>query len=150
MCKIMDKKERILGQDKGCLPEDIFDYLNTLLEKDPKRAEVVVYLLYDSCNQFRHDYNCNKVTHTKEMKDHLENVEYARFYLIGWTKHFGVIFDPQDGKGEIYLSDSFERWFRFWNDHFNRIGAKWKEFNYAVSHDEDITPYLPEKAWNED
>ena len=119
------KKE--LGEYKGCLSENIDDYLSSL---DPKRAEVEVFLIYRDCHTQRYFYLKGKQQHTKELDSLLEELNYAMFYLMKWaSNHIGVTFEPPN------VSDSFWKWFRFWDDHFN--GG-------------DITPFLPEKDWNEE
>ena len=124
------KKE--LGEYKGCLSENIDDYLSSL---DPKRAEVEVFLIYRDCHTQRYFYLKGKQQHTKELDSLLEELNYAMFYLMKWvSNHIGVTFEPPN------VCDSFWKWFRFWDDHFNRTASRWKEFNSALSNGGGILP----------
>lgn len=149
-------KERIYGEDTGCLTQEALDQIKNWLENDPKRAELYLYFLYDQLDLYCFRYNHMKpsgyeIPHNKETQKDYENMNYARFYVMGLTKNFGVTFEPREDGWKVYHSESFAKWYRFWNDYIKNLPEDtWKKFNKVIDQNGDITPYLPPKAWNEE
>ena len=148
----MEDKERIYGEDPGCLDQETIDWLDYLIKNDPRRAEVAIYWLYEQINMFRRD--CEKhygdSQNLNEEESYL-NANYARFYLMSLTRKFGVTFELEEGV-KMCVSNSFQKWRNFWQRHIERLNSAgtFKQFYNALSYDGDITPYLPEKVWNEE
>jgi hypothetical protein len=151
----MKEKQRIYGEDKGNLTPETLEKIDQLLKEDPKRAELFIYFLFDECDLFCWRYNHLKpsgyeIPHTAETQKDYENVNYARFYLIGLTKNFGVTFEPRD-EMKVNMSESFNKWYNFWKNFIQGMSEeKWQNFSKAFSNDEDISEYLPRNTWNDE
>lgn len=145
-------EERIYGEDTGCLTQKAVDQIQNWLENDPKRAELLIYLLYDELDLLCFEYSRLKSSGIEIITHKVyENVNYARFYLMGLTKNFGVTFEPQEHGWKVYLSESFTKWYTFWKDYTRDLSkASWEKLDNAFFTNGDITPYLPSKAWNEE
>lgn len=150
------EKVRIYGEDTGCLKEETLNLIKDWLENDPKRAELLIYLMYDQFDQLCFRYNHMKpsgyeIPHNEKTQKEYENFNYSRFYLMGLTKNFGVTFESREDCWKVYHSESFNKWYRFWKNYIESLTEDvWKKFDYAIFHEEDINPYLPLKGWNEE
>lgn len=143
------KNKKILGEDPGYLDQETQDYVKDLLEKSPKNAELVVYSLFNVCKEgIPMPFS---ILHPEEIREDYHEAMYACYWLIGQTRHFGVTFEPKVGGPDVYVSDSFMRWYEFWCNCQNSLSKdEWDELLESFSHGGDITPYLPAKAWNEE
>lgn len=150
------KEKRVRGEDTGCLTWEFLFKLKRMLKKDPKRAEVSVYIMLyelESASRKQFSGETDYTRHGETLNRLSQEWDYARFYLILQTKHFGVTFDyMEDSKTiETFYSDSYKRWEKFWSNHIETFDTTtWAEFEYAILNGGNITPYLPKKAWNED
>lgn len=151
------KKERVYGEDTGCIGQEDVNHLKELLEKDPKRAELWVYFVFNDLDTMCYNFNRvlpggrELIPHNEKTWREYHEINYARHWAIAQTSHFGVTFEPKVKGRAVYMSDSFIRWYNFWHEYIEGLPrAKWDELNKAFSYDGDITPYLPEKAWNEE
>jgi len=153
----MSEVKRIYGEDTGSLTKEALENLKSMLQNDPKKAELYVYFLFNSCDEFCWRFNHMRpggfyeIPHTPETQVDYDNINYTRFYAIGLTKNFGVTFEPKEGGLPVYMSDSFNKWYHFWHNYIEGLPReKWDKLNKTFSDGGDITPYLPEKAWNEE
>lgn len=153
--KPRETKERVRGEYTGCLTEKFLSELERMLKRDPKRAEILVYLTIYKLEwaYSMHFSESPDGTRHDEMLDRLsEEWDYARAYLILQTKQFGVEFDyMRDNTVVSYYSPSYCKWDKFWREYIDSLDTNtWKAFEYAIFNGGDITPYLPKKAWNEE
>lgn len=95
---------------------------------------------------------CGNYDARKDIYEDLENAQYALEYAVYFTKKFGVTFNREPKAGEhIQRSESYNKWYRFWNDHFNNMSDEdYKEFERLQRKGEDVSKYLPKARWNEE
>lgn len=151
------KNKRIRGEYPGSLSQGLdVSMLKKLLEQDPKRAEVLIYITMCRLNWAYSKRFAESPGHTRhdEILDRQwRNDEYALFYLARQLERFGVtLVYTKDGKSILTRnSDSYRKWAKFWYDYIESLdSATLEKLEDAVlDSEEDLTPYLPEKAWNE-
>ena len=157
--KTMDKQEqkRVYGEDSGNLTKEAIAEFKDMLQKNPKWAELWAYFLFDQLDWFCWHYNRvlpggkYAMEHNEETAKDYHESNYARFWVIGQTKHFGVTFQPKEGGLPVYMSESFTKWYHFWKNYIEGLPEEiWNKLNNTFSDKGDLTPYWPSKAWNEE
>lgn len=85
----------------------------------------------------------------------IEKIKLHRYlleYLIYSTRRFGVTFDEEPTIDKhIKLSDSYRKWYSFWENHFNSLTKE--EFNSYLkfkSRDLNVNALLPRTKWNDE
>ena len=99
-----------------------------------------------------HSLKRKKDLFSAEELEALEKSQYQLEYLVNNTRRFGVEFnrEPQKGK-HVERSDSYNKWFKFWNDHFSKMSdVEFYDFDMKLTKGEDVSNYLPKRKWNED
>jgi len=152
-----DEKKRIYGEDTGSLTEESIKSFKKLLEDNPKKAELWAYSVFNELDAMCFQFNRvlpgghELIPHTPENWKMFWEINYARYWVVGQTKHFGITFEPKEGCEPVYMSESFQKWYNFWHNYIEGLDKKiWNKLSKAFSNDGDITPYLPDKAWNEE
>ena len=147
-----EQKKRIYGEDTGSLTEESIKSFKKLLEDNPKKAELWAYFVFNEldamCFQFNRVLPGGKdlIPHTPENWENFWEINYARYWVVGQTKHFGITFEQKEGCEPVYMSESFQKWYDFWHNYFESLPKyKWNKFEKAYNNDEDLTPYLPKK-----
>ena len=149
-------KNGIYGEDTGCLNQELLDRIQTLLVEKKRHAEVFIWNLVEEFGGFMWNYNHVRAggrynyPHTDETDKEYENWRLAQAFLVGQTKNFGVVFDPEDPK-KIFRSESYDKWYKFWHNYFKVEMSydTWHRFSYALSHDKDLSEFIPNKSWND-
>ena len=152
----MEGTERIYGVDQGNLSQEVIDDFNSSLQSNPKRAELIAYVAFDHLDWFCWAYNHMRpggeynIPHTDETnKEYIES-NYARHYVIGLTKNFGVTFEKSNEKMKAYMSESFTKWYHFWKDYIEGLSEDvWKKLDRALCKGLDLSEYMPKNSWND-
>ena len=140
------QKEKMYGD----YTQKAIDKLKEWLKSDPKRAEIATYFIFCNIDFYWWIFTRESFQHDEESDKEYEGIDEAWFYIVEFTKNFGVTFKPAYHEPKIYASESFNKWVEFWHkstDMPNHMIEKLKE---AIWNNGDLTPYLPPKSWNEE
>ena len=117
------------------------------------------YLIYFAINDLggyiwsiRHRHSRGDDVLTADKLESLKNSQYQLEYLVNKTRKFGVEFSREPQKDQhVERSESYNKWFKFWNDHFSKMSNDdFSEFDAKLTKGEDVSNYLPKRKWNED
>lgn len=113
--------------------------------------EVDLYFAIDSMNGYI--INCNKImSYNHDINIDLTEEQYALEYMIYQTKKFGTDVSEPKEKQHIKTTDTYWKWFRFYDNYFkNELSKKdLKKFTKAKNTGKDVSKYLPKDKWNEE
>lgn len=129
--------ERIYGIDPGYLAKQ------GLLEKVNNYPEYRLFLLLRGLHSVSF-YMAHEGEHISE------DTELGIAYLEQLTTKFGVqMEEPGLGK-ECLRTESFYKWYDFWDNHFESLSSEeWNSFEKDINLGKDVTRYLPENKWND-
>lgn len=139
-----NKQEKIYGIYSGSLKLDLLEQC--------KEYEVWSYI--QDCGGYiwrmNHDLADNRPWAKNVDINKLIEAQYELEYLVYYTRKFGVTFDSEPKAGKhIECSESYNKWFQFWNNHFNNMSSKeFDAMNLAIENKEDLTKFLPKTKWN--
>ena len=135
----MENKKRIYGLDPGSIKNT--DQINKL-------SEIDLYFVIDALGY--HIWSCNhQMSHNRIPKIDLTEEQYALEYLVYQTRKFGVeIPDAEEGK-HVERTQSYDAWFRFFNNHFNNVltDKQFKEFQLRKTKGENVDEFMPQGSW---
>ena len=83
--------------------------------------------------------------------DQLIEAQYNLEYLVYSTRRFGVEFSREPSATEhVERSESYNAWFRFWNDHFESMSPEvYDQFVDDKCAGKDISKYMPTGSWKD-
>lgn len=81
----------------------------------------------------------------------LTQAQYNLEYLVYSTRRFGVEFSKEPSEMEhVERSESYDVWFRFWNDHFESMAPEvYDQFVNDKLSGKDISKYMPSGSWKD-
>jgi hypothetical protein len=76
---------------------------------------------------------------------------YALHYMFYQTTRFGVEFQEPIRGLPLFLTDSYLKWFNFYDHHFNEVLAtkQLDTFKLAWEYKQDVSKYLPQGNWQD-
>lgn len=133
------KKENKEHKIYGIYPDNIQN-VNEVNNFD----EVSLYLTIDSLNTYIKKCEIDIENGDMPFID-LSEEKYALEYLIYQTTKFGVILPTPSYDKHIIITDSFNNWFNFYNNHFKNVLTKdeWNSFLMKRENGQDTSMYMP-------
>lgn len=91
-----------------------------------------------------------KIQHTERMRKNLIEAQYSIEFAILHTKRFGVeIPDPKENE-HVERTDSYNKWFIWWNDYiqYHLSNEDYKRLKTLMDTKQDYSEFRPEGTWN--
>lgn len=140
----MDNKQ--YGVYTGFLKEESIKIAQEGEERD-------LFSLIDGIGYFiwrmNHDAAHGRFEMTEGIEEDLKEAQYAIEYAVLNTRRFGVEIPDVEENGHVERTDSYDKWFRWWNDYFKYklTDDEWNEYQRASENKEDLSKYRPEGDW---
>jgi hypothetical protein len=96
-----------------------------------------------------HDASHGRFEMTDGIGQDLIDAQYAIEYAVLKTKRFGVEIPEPKETEHVARTESYNKWFRWWNNYFKRTltNEQWLDFECLYNTGKDISHYRPEGSW---
>lgn len=113
-------------------------------------SEIDLYFAIDGLGY--HIWYCNhQMAHDRIPRVDLTEEQYALEYLVYQTRKFGVeLPEAEEGK-HIQTTESYNAWYRFYNNHFNNVLTKkqFDEFQHKKIENQNVDEFMPQGNWRD-